>query len=429
MNIRLLIVIIIGLSSLWTQALFAMNTNSEETSAAFLKIGIGARATAMGGAYSAIADDPSALYWNPAGLVQIRENQLVAMHTEWLSEINYAWIAFAHPLSHATIASSINYLVTDKINVTTSVDKTGTGETFISSDALFSLGYGELINDYFSVGIVGKYFQEQIQDTYAGAIAVDMGTLFFLTKGIRLSLGIQNLGSNLKFIEEEFPLPRNYKIGLSYSDKSHFTADMETSFFEVDNKLKLRCGIEFIPIKLIALRCGYMWDSITNQLGDFNGAPSGLSTGVGINLMDTCSLDYAYVPYGILEDTHRIEIRILWGNKVGISPAFKGTDTSKHKPAAGKKHPIEDFITKEIPSSPEDIFILKENPITEKPKRTLIVIEDNCIIWSQPKAKSDVVAIVNKGDKLFLFDDSKSWYYKVKLEDGRVGWVCYVFVK
>ena len=53
-----------------------------ETGFAFLKLGVGARAMGMGSAYVAIADDPTALYWNPAGLASVTKTQVTAMHNE-----------------------------------------------------------------------------------------------------------------------------------------------------------------------------------------------------------------------------------------------------------------------------------------------------------------------------------------------------------
>ncbi|MBU2531062.1 MAG: UPF0164 family protein [Elusimicrobia bacterium] len=58
------------------------------TSADFLNLPIGARAAAMGGAYTAISEDASAIYWNPAGLVQISKLSVIFMRTAYVADIN-----------------------------------------------------------------------------------------------------------------------------------------------------------------------------------------------------------------------------------------------------------------------------------------------------------------------------------------------------
>ena len=54
------------------------------STAQFLKIGVGGRAAALGEAFIAVANDASALYWNPAGLVQFEENQVMFSHNSWV---------------------------------------------------------------------------------------------------------------------------------------------------------------------------------------------------------------------------------------------------------------------------------------------------------------------------------------------------------
>lgn len=43
----------------------------------FLKVGVGARALAMGDAYVALCDDISSLYWNPGALDRIEKNEII----------------------------------------------------------------------------------------------------------------------------------------------------------------------------------------------------------------------------------------------------------------------------------------------------------------------------------------------------------------
>jgi hypothetical protein len=69
------------------------------TAAPFLSIGQGARAAAMGSAYVAVSDDPSSMFWNPAGITKLR-TPLVVDHTEWFADINYNFMALVYNGGH-----------------------------------------------------------------------------------------------------------------------------------------------------------------------------------------------------------------------------------------------------------------------------------------------------------------------------------------
>ncbi len=76
---------------------------TDKFAAEFLKIPVGARALGMGGAFTALADDPTAVYWNPAGLIFQRHHQVWAEHAEQFGDVaNHDFIAFATPMQSAT---------------------------------------------------------------------------------------------------------------------------------------------------------------------------------------------------------------------------------------------------------------------------------------------------------------------------------------
>ena len=73
--------------------LTATNDNVATSVAHFLKIGVGGRAEAMGGAFTAQADDASSLYWNPAGLAVMASPQVMFSQTNWITDINHVSLA------------------------------------------------------------------------------------------------------------------------------------------------------------------------------------------------------------------------------------------------------------------------------------------------------------------------------------------------
>jgi hypothetical protein len=113
------------------------------TAASFLNIGQGARATAMGSAFVAVADDPSAIYWNAAGLARLENNGVVFDHTQWIADVGYNFVAGALRIGDfGTIGVSFVSSDISEMNVTTVENPNGTGETFSVSDVAFSISMG-----------------------------------------------------------------------------------------------------------------------------------------------------------------------------------------------------------------------------------------------------------------------------------------------
>ncbi|HXC63883.1 MAG TPA: UPF0164 family protein, partial [bacterium] len=102
----------------------------------FLKIGMGARPAAMGGAYGAVADDADATRWNPAGLALLDRNEVDFMHLAYLADINYESLAMAGPLSRLSgWGLSVDYLWQPPFDSTSNdfgqpTDSAGTGYDF-----------------------------------------------------------------------------------------------------------------------------------------------------------------------------------------------------------------------------------------------------------------------------------------------------------
>ena len=123
------------------------------SSAQFLKIGVGGRATAMGDAFVAVADDATALYWNPAGIVQFEKSQLTLSHIDWLVDIKHEFIGYVHKFnSTSSIGFQFTSLHTQDMPVTTEFQPRGTGEYFTFGDILFGVTYATKLTDKFSFG-------------------------------------------------------------------------------------------------------------------------------------------------------------------------------------------------------------------------------------------------------------------------------------
>jgi hypothetical protein len=293
--------------------------------AQFLKIGLGTRGAAMGGAFVATADDPSAAWWNPACLVRVPGTQVQLTHTEWLEDVRYEAGAVSREFPGiGTIALQFGLLNSGEMDVTTVEQPEGTGETFTCTDMVAGLSFSRLLTDRFSAGVNFKYVREQWDDISASGLAVDLGTLYntgFRT--LRIGMTIQHFGGELTpggeysswFSGEDslkaylpYSLPMTFKLGLAMDviDRGpHFLTVEVDGIHPNDNVEQLAIGAEYWFNGIVALRGGYR----------VNTDEEGLTAGAGFRVPvggNTLLLDYAYADFGRLEMVHRASLGLVF---------------------------------------------------------------------------------------------------------------------
>ncbi len=262
---------------------------SGTTAANFLKLGVGARAAALGDAFTVIVDDSTSLYWNPAGLIRINERQLSATYNIWFAGINQGYLGIGFPLGGTGVAAGgVNYVDMGDFD---GRDEAGnpTG-TFTASALNYQLGYANRLGEKLSWGVSVGGIQDTIADDSKSTYAANLGLIYKFSESLSLGLAVQNIGGQLG----GDPLPFVAKIGMAYTWQSLLLAlDIAKP---TDNDLYYGAGIEWWIMDGIALRAGYK----TNQdIGE------GLTAGLGFN-KGKIRFDYAYVPYGELGNTHRV---------------------------------------------------------------------------------------------------------------------------
>ena len=292
------------------------------TSAAqFLKIGVGARATAMGDAFIAVADDATALYWNPAGIVQFEKNQLTLSHIEWLVDIEHEFIGYVHKFNSAhSIGFQFTSLHMKDMPVTTEFQQRGTGEYFTFSDVLFGVTYASRLTDKFSFGATIKYFNETLGVLSMSEVLVDLGTYYRIGIGSgRFAVAVTNFGGQLKpsgSIERDdgtlitefqsFNPPTLFRLAYAQEVFENETSKLTTSIqlsHPNDNSENLNFGLEYWWNKQIALRAGYK----------LNVDEESLSLGAGVNTTVSgyvVAIDYSYSNFSILGDVNRFSFNI-----------------------------------------------------------------------------------------------------------------------
>ncbi|MDI6703294.1 MAG: PorV/PorQ family protein [bacterium] len=284
------------------------------SAASFLKIGIGAKATGMGQTHCAVADDSTALYWNPAGLVLLKRNEMSYMHNLWFGEITHGFLGYAHPLKNLSLGVGIDYLTIGEIEETTELEPRGTGKKFrLEEDVAFFVSASKRIRENLSLGMNLKYILQEVAGERAMGCGTDLG-LFYKLHLLNLGLVIQNLGPGMRFTEKEFALPFNIKTGLAYKGIKNTILALDVNLPR-DNRASYHLGVEYRIGDLLAMRAGYNSRITENKLGRFN-LGEGLSTGFGINFKAT-QLDVAYIHYGDLGDTYQVSLLTRFGKAEG----------------------------------------------------------------------------------------------------------------
>ena len=126
---------------------------SGTTTAQFLKIEVGAKAIATGGAFVALANDASALYWNPAGISGLQNNLVTFTHTYWFANTSHDFAGLILKLGrNHSIGISYTSLSYGDMRVRTEIYPEGTGEYFSANDYALGLSYGFNLTDQFSMG-------------------------------------------------------------------------------------------------------------------------------------------------------------------------------------------------------------------------------------------------------------------------------------
>lgn len=207
-NIKYLVILISILlisSNIFSQEIYRVGT----TTANFLEIGYGTRGIAMGDAVVSNIDDISSIYWNPAGLSMMKNNQAVFSSRPWLVDINLGMAAVGVNLGGlGNIAIGIVYADYGEMDVTTMEMQEGTGERFDAGDFAASFTYARKLADWFSFGISLKYIYSNIWEVSASAVAMDLGVMmnteFFSLSGeredgLQIGMSISNYGSRLQY--------------------------------------------------------------------------------------------------------------------------------------------------------------------------------------------------------------------------------------
>ncbi len=270
----------VAILGLFTSFAFAEEDLAGGQGGAFLRIPVGARPAGLGNAFTAIADDGSAPFFNPAGLCQIKGTRLGAMYNIMsLDRMNYQASIIVGSKRDAALAVTFNSIgVSDIIECLPGQGPSG--DTFSSNDMAIGISAGGKIIPLLSFGAGAKYIMQSIDENKATGFAFDLGALVAspvssgLIKQIRAGASLLNFGGKMKWDtdsdHEDTILPM-LRLGAS--------ADLQLTSFDVigtaeisqslgregdqKNDFKLHLGVEGWLANLFAVRAGLDGEDFT----------------------------------------------------------------------------------------------------------------------------------------------------------------------
>ena len=250
----------------------------------FLKISPSARAAGMGDAFTAIADDVTTIFYNPAGLTNLDKFVFNFNHTDWIVNSSIISGAIAKPFGrNGAIGLSIVKFDTEDFEETTVLDPEGTGRMIDAGDVALALAYAIQLTDNLSFGFKGQYLEEKIDIDKATAITADFATYYRTGfRDLTLAMIMKNFGPEAKFLSDKFKLPLYFNVNTAMSligskgSPFQWLVSVESAF-ATDYRDRYHLGTEMWIADMIALRGGYKfyYDTEDWTIG------AGLKVGIG----------------------------------------------------------------------------------------------------------------------------------------------------
>jgi len=294
----------------------------------WLKIESGVKGISMGGSQVASGSGISGIFYNPASIAFTKSSEVYYSKSYYLAGISHNTLGYVTQISSSDyLGLYLFYLDSGEMEVTTVISPDGTGEMFNVLDLSVRFLYGKQLTDRLRIGAAVKYFREDIYTAHMQSLVIDLGSNFDTGMyGFILGMSVSNFGPEVQYegdaldvtvdddiavvgklskITNKFPVPLTFRIGLSNDvigggeESVHRLTFSADAINPIDYTVYGGVGFEYSWRDIAFVRGG------TRLYHD----TAGLSLGGGLK-WSMFAVDYAYVNYGILEETHQFGISL-----------------------------------------------------------------------------------------------------------------------
>lgn len=312
----------------------------------FLKLAVGARAVGLGGAGGAV-NDLTAVYWNPAGIADVKSISGHFSYTQWFGGFSHQFAAASVPLGeNYCIALSLVSFTSGDIPVTTLEQPDGTGATYTISDIAIGATFGGRITEQFSFGVTGRFVQNGLLNVSSTGLTFDVGTLYQTDfYGLRLGFSVHNLGPDMQYsgqglylqrrlldalnadptaisiVTNPYAVPLMFRAGIAFDLLSVIQGKQETPklYAEGHQTHRLITAVDFetysdVP-EQFAVGMEYTWNELLSVRAGyrFGNDQMGLTAGVGVRYIGSGfrgQIDYALTPTRLLGLVNRLSLTL-----------------------------------------------------------------------------------------------------------------------